>query len=158
MQEINLTDTAKIIRKVLKETPTVKFSVRSSRFSCGSAIDVHWAGGAKQKDVEQAIGFFKAGHFDGMTDCYEYGNHNSKDGKTYFFSNSYLTIQRDFEPDWAKEVLAIANKKYGTDHKDYFQMCCDGYRLYDRIFERDIELEALFQEEFGSHIPSCQER
>ena len=76
---------AKAIRKELKEKfPGVKFSVRSSNFSMGNSVDVSYdtrAHGCPEGDgkapvdkVWAVVGKYQYGHFDGMTDSYEYSN------------------------------------------------------------------------------------
>lgn len=75
---------AKAIRKELKEKfPGVKFSVRSSNFSMGNSVDIsydvitHGVEGdnkAPVKDVWDIASKYQYGHFDGMTDSYEYSN------------------------------------------------------------------------------------
>ncbi len=67
---------AALIKKELKvKFPGVKFSVRSSTYSMGNSVDVDYNKGTNApnlKDVEQVTYKYKAGHFDGMTDMYEY--------------------------------------------------------------------------------------
>jgi len=64
---------AKNIRTELKAAfPGVKFSVKSSRFSGGNSIDVYWTDGPCYEQVGPIINRYKAGSFDGMTDCYNY--------------------------------------------------------------------------------------
>jgi len=75
---------AKAIRKELKEKfPGVKFSVRSSNFSMGNSVDIeydviaHGVEGdnkAPVKGVWEVVGKYQYGHFDIMTDSYEYSN------------------------------------------------------------------------------------
>ena len=65
---------AKNIRIELKAAfPSVKFSVKSRRFSMGDAIDVSWEDGPTTDQVEDITGKYQAGSFNGQTDCYEYG-------------------------------------------------------------------------------------
>lgn len=61
------------IRAELKRAfPGVKFSVRSDRFSGGDSVQVTWTDGPTSEAVKRIIGNYKAGSFDGMTDCYNY--------------------------------------------------------------------------------------
>jgi len=75
---------AKAIRKELKEKfPGVKFSVRSSNFSMGNSVDIAYNtvlhgfdgdGKAPANEVWKVANKYQYGHFDGMTDSYEYSN------------------------------------------------------------------------------------
>lgn len=60
---------AENIRRELKRAfPGVKFKVRSD-FNC---VDIYWTDGPTSKQVKAITDKYKAGTFDGMTDCYEY--------------------------------------------------------------------------------------
>jgi len=67
---------AKNIKRELQRVfPGVKFSVRSSCFAGGNAIDVSWTLGPTVREVEVITSAYQDGHFDGMIDLYEY-NHS----------------------------------------------------------------------------------
>ena len=73
-----VTETAKTIRKELKEGfPGTKFSVRSSKFAGGDAIDISWELGPTTKMVDEVVSKYKDGHFDSMVDEYK----RAKDGR-----------------------------------------------------------------------------
>jgi hypothetical protein len=66
---IPTTEVAKLIRTVLKaQFPGVKFSVRSDKYSGGSAIDINWTDGPTQKSVDALTAVFAGARFDGMID------------------------------------------------------------------------------------------
>lgn len=66
---------AKEIRKILKkEFPNTKFSVRADSFSGGNSVNIYWTDGPTSNKVDEFVKKFQYGHFDGMTDCYEYSN------------------------------------------------------------------------------------
>lgn len=66
---------AKEIRKELKQHfPGIKLSVRSESFSMGDAVNVKWTDGPTDKAVNDIIGRYQYGHFDGMIDMYEDSN------------------------------------------------------------------------------------
>lgn len=68
-QFIDTKDVAKLIRSALREAfPDTRFSVRLSRYSGGSSIDVYWTDGPTAEMVECIAGAFQGGYFDGMTD------------------------------------------------------------------------------------------
>jgi hypothetical protein len=57
--------------------PNDKFSVLSESFSMGNAVKVYYPNSLHPHEVKRAeaiAGTYQEGHFDGMTDCYEYSN------------------------------------------------------------------------------------
>lgn len=89
MKYFSTRDTAKIIRKALKESfPDVKFSVRSSVYSGGSSIDVSWTDGPCMALVESITDLFNGSYFDGMTDY--------KGSKTHIFNGERIHWGPDF--------------------------------------------------------------
>jgi hypothetical protein len=68
-RSIDLVETAKLVRKHLAATfPGQKFTVRTSRFSMGSSIDVGWVDGPTASQVDAIIDAFAYGGFDGSID------------------------------------------------------------------------------------------
>jgi Large polyvalent protein associated domain 29 len=68
-----LTVAAKNIRIELKAAfPGATFSVKVQRFSGGDAINVKYPIGIEERAIRAITGKYKAGSFDGMTDCYNY--------------------------------------------------------------------------------------
>lgn len=64
---------AKNIRTQLRDAfPGIKFSVRSSSFAGGCAIDIDWTDGPASDLVEKITSAYSQGRFDGMDDSYEY--------------------------------------------------------------------------------------
>lgn len=92
------TGAAKNVRTELKRAwPKVKFSVRSSYDS----ININWTDGPTVKAVEAVTGKYQSGHFDGMTDCYEYNSSAFNDvfgGCRYVFENR----------DYSEVAIALA--------------------------------------------------
>lgn len=73
---LNTVDTAKVIRKILKESfPELKFKVRSSIYSGGSSIHVKWINGPSNKQVEEKIKHLESAGFDGSIDLKYYKRH-----------------------------------------------------------------------------------
>lgn len=75
---ISLTDTAKAIRKVLKERfPTIAFSVRCERYAFGASIGV-WFDRNISEDLNSAVGLickhYEGAEFDGSIDLQSYKN------------------------------------------------------------------------------------
>ena len=66
---------AKAIKAELKKLfPGITFGVTSKNYSGGCSVNVRWVDGPIRRDVEVVIGKYQYGHFDGMTDCYDYSN------------------------------------------------------------------------------------
>lgn len=62
-------EVAKLIRKRLKkEFPGTKFSVRTSTYSGGASIDVRYEDGPAERYVEAVVGSFTGARFDGTID------------------------------------------------------------------------------------------
>lgn len=75
----NQAQAAKLIRKELKAAfPDIKFRVTSEGYSMGDSVRVQWVNGPTCSQVKEISDKYQYGHFDGMTDCYEYSN-NRKD-------------------------------------------------------------------------------
>jgi ribosomal protein S28E/S33 len=68
---------AAIKAELLKNFPTVKFSVTSESFSMGNSVHISWKDGPKTEEVKAISGKYQYGHFNGMDDIYE--NTNSRD-------------------------------------------------------------------------------
>ena len=65
-------EVSRAIKAELRATwPRVKWSVRGGRGG-GSSVSIHWTNGPTEKAVSAVLGKYEVGHFDGMTDCYNY--------------------------------------------------------------------------------------
>lgn len=92
------------IRKLLKaKFPGFKFSVTSSTFSGGDAIDVRWTDGPTSEAVRAIIDRFSAGSFDGMTDLYSY---ESTAWTELFGDAKYVNGHRNISDEAALAVAA----------------------------------------------------
>jgi hypothetical protein len=73
---LTVAETAKLVRAALKrEFPGVKFSVRSSSYAGGAAIDVTWTDGPQDDAVKAVTGRYSGADFDGMIDLKTYNSH-----------------------------------------------------------------------------------
>jgi hypothetical protein len=91
---------AKQIKIKLKHAfPTVEFSVKSSSFAGGNSVDVTWHNGPTSEQVAKITHEYQYGHFDGMTDSYEYSNTRKDIPQT-----KYLHLNR-FPSDAIKEQV-----------------------------------------------------
>lgn len=105
MERISLTETAKIVRGILKkEFPETKFLVRSKSYTGGSSIDIDWEDGTSTKKVEALVGKYHGAEFDGMQDLKTYNDRP--------YANDFIFCQRTY----SKEAL---DKKAKQIAKDY---------------------------------------
>lgn len=92
MKTINATDTAQLVRGKLKESfPGVSFSVRTSKYSGGSCIDVYWTDGPAESKVRAAVGDFHGAEFDGMQDLKYYNDAP--------YRNDFIFLNRQISED-----------------------------------------------------------
>ena len=80
---------AAIVRAELKaKFPGVVFTVRSQTYSGGDSVNVGYVmeneSYPRQKEVESIVKKYQAGHFDGMTDSYDYTYKGT--GKTVLYA------------------------------------------------------------------------
>jgi len=101
---------AKIIRDILKKSyPGIKFSVTSKSFAGGDSVRIDWEDGPTYSTI-QAIGDqYQMGHFDGMTDCYEY-KHDRTGPQV-----KYVICQRSMAEKTRATIRTDIEKKYGCD-------------------------------------------
>jgi len=87
--------TQNIKTELKRAFPGVKFAVRRKSFSGGDDINVSWDDGPTTAQVNEIIGKYAIGSFDGMTDCYNYSHSVFTDlfgGSKYVMANRGLTI------------------------------------------------------------------
>lgn len=109
-QYITAPDTAKLIRKALKQAfPAIKFSVRTSQYAGGASIDVRWTDGPSDKAVQAVAGAFAGASFDGMIDLKSY-HKSDLDGQAVHFGADFVFTHRDLSDGFlARVIKAIAN-------------------------------------------------
>lgn len=110
---ISTAETAKIIRKVLKENfPGIKFSVRSSTYAGGSSIRIEWLDGPTATAVESVTKQFQGSSFDSMYDIKNY--HNTEwNGEEVHFCADYVNTQRNLSRQFVETVVAQFCKRWG---------------------------------------------
>lgn len=83
---------AKIIRAELKDRfPATRFTVHSENYSGGDSVSIGFEKGKSAPSDEAILAVvskYQAGHFDGMTDCYEYTNKTDGPTMRYVFVRS----------------------------------------------------------------------
>lgn len=116
IRRIDTADVAKLIRQDLKAVfgKAVKFSVRSSRYSGGSSIDVSWTDGPTQRMVERIVKGYAGGGFDGMTD-YKYRFDSFLDGERVRFGVDFVFAQRRYSDELKARARAKAERIEGLD-------------------------------------------
>lgn len=103
---------AKNIRALLKARfPGVKFSVRQSRGSGTSAVNIKWEDGPTAQQVSSEVNRFSAGHFDGMTDSYEYQSSAFTDA---FGSFRYVFTDRSNSPRAIESAIRTLRTRYAS--------------------------------------------
>lgn len=92
----------RIVKAELKKAfPGVKFSVTSDY----NSVNVSWTNGVTYKMVDEITSKYKMGHFDGMTDSYDYTNRrNDVPQVSYVFLNR--TISEDIYESKFQEYKA----------------------------------------------------
>lgn len=100
--------TAKMIKARLQHVfPGVAFSVKSDIFSGGDSVDVSWTDGPTTRQVEECISRHEYGHFDGMTDMYEYSNPRDDIPQV-----KYVQTQRSQSRDTRRAIIDHLNNHY----------------------------------------------
>ena len=106
-------EVAQTIRKELKEKfPAIKFSVRSESFAGGNSVDIYYTNGVPEDEVRKLVNKYESGHFDGMTDCYNY--HSNRDYPTA----KYITVSRKITDDIREKTKIDISKRYGIEDID----------------------------------------
>jgi hypothetical protein len=93
---ISTVDTAKMIRKALKESfPDIKFAVRCDQYANGSSIHVAWPDGPGAEMVESIVGRFRESFFDVQSD-YRDNLYHRLDGALARFGPDHVFCHRRF--------------------------------------------------------------
>jgi flagellar biosynthesis GTPase FlhF len=108
---ISVTDTAKLVRKALKEHfPGIKFSVKKS--AGGGSIYVKWQDGPALPAVEKVTRFFEGATFDCMYDLKSYVT-AELDGEEVHFGADYVHCSRSMSWAFVEAVVTQFNKRWG---------------------------------------------
>ncbi len=98
-QRMDTAEAAKLLRNALKERfPDTKFSVRTSRYSLGSSIDVFWVNGPATGKVQKLIEDYERVDYDQF-------------GSILRGGNRFVFAKRDYTPEVRAQVQQqIASK------------------------------------------------
>ncbi|WP_342422334.1 LPD29 domain-containing protein [Paenibacillus sp. FSL E2-0178] len=128
MQMSDCVQAAKEIRAALKVAfPGVKFSVRSSRFSMGSSVDISWTNLPTRKAVEA------------ITSQYSSVRRCEYTGEILSGGNMYVSANIDYTPEFRAEIESKMNENDLNNH--YY---------YNRAFEEICEQMWNEQNEIGN--------
>ena len=114
-QYISVTDTAIELRKALKAAfPSVKFSVKSKKYSGGASIDIFWTDGPTTHMVDKVGKRFQGATFDGMDNSMHY--HDSiYGGKRVAWGANFVHTSRTVSQALLREAANRIAKRFGID-------------------------------------------
>lgn len=126
---LTVTDTAKLIRKALRsEFPSVKFSVRSSKYSMGASIDISWTDGPTSQAVDRIAKLYQGATFDGMTDSKNHHDsvlaHEDGNVEVVSYGADFVFVHRTLSDDYLDALAAMI--EVAGAHSDEPVMDCAG--------------------------------
>lgn len=137
--------TASMIRKELKTLlSSYKFSVKADSASMMTAVRISGIDipNSIQEQVSQIAKKYQYGHFDGMTDSYEYSNRNKNIPQV-----TYVTFYYDYSDEFKQAILDKLVKKYSIKenvsingmHKQYVTLNKNfGPEVLSDLFYREL--------------------
>lgn len=113
---------AKAIRKDLKIAfPNIKFSVRSSNFAGGNAVDISYDNWVPTEQIQSIVSKYKYGTFDWMTDCYNYDNRDDS-----IPQSKYVMVHRNITNDIRQTEKEQLANSYGikniNDEQEWYKI------------------------------------
>jgi len=121
---INVTDTAKLVRKALKRTfKGTKFRVRSERYAGGSSVSVSWTDGPTVAQVDEVAKLFQGANFDSMQDLMQYHTTllSNADGSVeeVRFGADFVSTYREMSPKVGSVIVANMSAELGEEPTGY---------------------------------------
>lgn len=108
-------EVAKLLRIELKAAfPETKFRIKSESYSMGNSVNIYWTDGPTRDQVREFAAKYEAGHFDGMTDCYNYNREDNGLPHT-----KYVMCNREMADETRARITAEIAKEYGVDMEDH---------------------------------------
>ena len=125
---------AQTIRKELKEKyPSIKFSVRSESFAGGNSVDIYYTNGVPEDDIRKLVNKYESGHFDGMTDYYNY--YPNRDYPTA----KYVMVNRKITDDVREKTKKDIAKRYGIKDINNSQEWFNKFQAWpDNVVYREL--------------------
>lgn len=145
MRYISVADTAKLIRKALKDQfkadfPHTKFSVRSSSYSGGASINIRWTDGPAETLVAKVAKSFEGADFDGMQDLKTYHTSiiTNTDGSSeeVRLGADFVHTSRELSPE-VRKLIDDRLDAYRVDPLDGYHRTQEFYQ-----FERTTSFDA----------------
>jgi hypothetical protein len=128
-------NTASAIRTELKTLfPFTKFSVTSETFAGGNSVHVSWEDGATSDKVNDIIKKYQYGHFDGMTDMYEYSN--NIEGLPQV---KYVQGQRSMSKEVGETIKEELRRKYTLEYFEGLSEYEKHNLIYREFQDRDLQ-------------------
>lgn len=116
VRSISVTETAKYIRRALKERfPAVKFSVHSKSYSGGASIRVEWFNGPTTDQVEEVTKRYEGASFDSMIDLKSYKDSELPTGERVHFGADYVFSDRNLSEEFLTKVASWYCKRHGYE-------------------------------------------
>lgn len=117
-QYLTAADTAKLVRKALKEAfPDMKFSVRSHTYSGGASLTVAWTDGPNIKQVEAVTCRFQGSYFDGQID-YKGSIYHLVGGVPVSFGADSIHCRRSFSDAAIEQGIDRIFRKYPLNFRE----------------------------------------
>lgn len=116
---ISTTDTAKLIRKSLKEAFVgVRFSVISDKYSGGSSIRIRWIDGPTTEQVDEIVGRFEGSYFDGSID-YKGSRFAMMGGEQVHFSADFVFTTREHSDEAIVDAVTSLVTEYPGNYREF---------------------------------------
>lgn len=152
MRDIEVNEASKLIKTTLRAAfPSVKFSVRLSKYSMGCSIDAHWTDGPTGSQVNPILDRFNGKGFDGMTDMsYSCGKRTYK-GESVNFHSGYVHGNRRYSRAFLGVIAVRVAQECGTATPEVDEWgCLRGnhnllvpYQWYHHWIEGNAEVKYL---------------
>jgi len=103
---------ATLIRQDLKKNfPNIKFRVQSQSYTGGNSIRVKYENAIPTEAIENLLAKYQDGHFDGMTDCYNYDKNPENLPRT-----KYLFVEREVSEENREKIKKQIANEYGIEN------------------------------------------
>ena len=122
---LSTTELAKHIRGILRERfPSCTFSVRSSTYSGGSSIRIHWTDGPTRGYVESLVKNLEGSSFDGMIDL-KSSRHAMLNGKQIL--TDFIFCERKLSAACLKRTIQAVGLRYHAPRESWPSVIEDQY-------------------------------
>lgn len=126
---------AAIREELKKEFPNYKFSVTSDNFANGNAVRIAWTDGPTEEQVKKYTNKYEYGHFDGMTDMYEYSNNIEGLPQAKFVTES-RTISAELKAILTPDLTEFLKTHTSNNYRDDLSSIM--HRIFNRTEIKDV--------------------